>query len=54
MTENQKLLDWVEEVKRRCNPDQVHWCDGSDSENEKMCSLMLESGTALKLDEKPK
>ena len=52
MTESQKLLDWVEEVKRRCKPDQVHWCDGSDAENEKMCSLMVESGTARKLDER--
>jgi len=50
-TKNQKLLDWVKEVEALCGPDRVRWCDGSSGEYREMVRLMLESGTAVKLDE---
>jgi len=51
MTSHEKLKAWVDEMAALCQPDQVRWCDGSDAEYEEMCSLMLESGTALRLNE---
>ena len=50
MTKNPKLLSWVDQVKAMCQPDRVHWCDGSQAEYDEMTRLMLESGTARKLD----
>ncbi len=51
-TNNQKLLDWVEEVVRLCRPAHVHWCDGSGAENQQLCDLMVRNGTLIKLNEK--
>ena len=51
-TTNQKLLAWVEEAVQLCRPAAVHWCDGSEAENQKLCDLMVQAGTFTKLDEK--
>jgi len=51
MHENEKLTAWVREMELLCKPDAVHWCDGSDAENDQMLQLMLDSGTARKLNE---
>lgn len=51
-TTNVKLLSWVEEIARLCQPDQIEWCDGSDLEYQRMCSSMVEAGTFIKLDDK--
>ncbi|MCU1483659.1 MAG: Phosphoenolpyruvate carboxykinase, partial [Actinomycetia bacterium] len=50
-TTNSKLLSWVAEIAELTQPDDVVWCDGSDDEYQRMCQLLLESGTFLKLDE---
>jgi phosphoenolpyruvate carboxykinase (GTP) len=52
MTTNTKLKAWVEEVRALCRPDHVHWCDGSQAEYDEMIRLMVESGTARRLDAK--
>jgi phosphoenolpyruvate carboxykinase (GTP) len=49
MTTNQQLLDWVQEKVDLCQPDAVHWCDGSDEEYKYLCDEMVEQGTAIKL-----
>ncbi len=49
-TENQKLLAWVNQIANLCNPDNIHWCDGSQNEWEAMCNLMVEAGTAKQLN----
>jgi phosphoenolpyruvate carboxykinase (GTP) len=51
-TTNQKLISWVNEMAALCQPERIHWCDGSDTENQKLCDLMVKSGTFIKLDEK--
>ncbi|MCF8358138.1 MAG: phosphoenolpyruvate carboxykinase (GTP) [Prolixibacteraceae bacterium] len=51
MTKNQKLLDWVNEWTEICQPDNVHWCDGSDEENQRLLNEMIKSGAAVKLNE---
>jgi len=48
---NAKLKAWVEEVRALCEPAQLRWCDGSEAEYEEMIGLMVNGGTALKLDE---
>ncbi|MGH0028632.1 MAG: phosphoenolpyruvate carboxykinase (GTP) [Myxococcota bacterium] len=48
---NAKLNDWVKQIETLCQPDAVHWCDGSQAEYEELIRVMLESGTARKLDE---
>jgi len=49
-TKNRRLIQWVDEVAALCQPDAVHWCDGSRAEYERMWELMLASGTALRLN----
>ncbi len=50
-TNNKALLQWVEEMKALCQPSDVQWCDGSKAEYDAMWQLMVDSGTAVKLDE---
>lgn len=47
---NEKLRSWVSEMTALCKPDQVHWCDGSQEEYDRLCGIMVESGTFKKLN----
>ncbi|HTY88479.1 MAG TPA: phosphoenolpyruvate carboxykinase (GTP) [Candidatus Acidoferrum sp.] len=51
-TANQKLLAWVRQAIELCQPANLHWCDGSDAENQALCDLMVKGGTFIKLDPK--
>jgi phosphoenolpyruvate carboxykinase (GTP) len=51
MTSNQKLRSWVEKMAELCQPDDVRWCDGTEAEYDEMFQLMLDSGTAERLNE---
>jgi phosphoenolpyruvate carboxykinase (GTP) len=51
MSKNEKLNAWVQEIEDLCEPDAVHWCDGSDAENDDLIQRMLDAGTARKLNE---
>jgi len=51
-TSNQKALAWVREMAELCRPTGIHWCDGSDTENQALCDLMVKSGTFIKLNAK--
>jgi phosphoenolpyruvate carboxykinase (GTP) len=52
-SKNAKLNSWVAEIEALCQPDRVHWCDGSKAEYDEMIRLMLQSGTARKLAKRP-
>ncbi|HTZ08146.1 MAG TPA: phosphoenolpyruvate carboxykinase (GTP) [Acidimicrobiales bacterium] len=54
-TANRKLLDWVDEVAALTGAEQVEWCDGSDEEFDRLCRLLVESGTFTPLadDKRP-
>ena len=52
MTNNAKLTQWVKEWAELCQPDSIHWCDGSEQEDKKLLDMMVKSGMAVKLDEK--
>ena len=45
-----KLQAWVDEMARLCQPDEVVWCDGSAGEYDSMWQLLLQTGTAKKLN----
>ena len=45
-----KLIAWVEDIVRLTEPAQVVWCDGSDAEYDRLCELMVASGTMRRLD----
>ncbi|KXK07082.1 MAG: phosphoenolpyruvate carboxykinase [Acidobacteria bacterium OLB17] len=48
---NEELIKFVKEAVELCKPSSVHWCDGSQSEYDKMCAEMVASGTLIKLNE---
>ncbi|HPF73953.1 MAG: phosphoenolpyruvate carboxykinase (GTP) [Rhodanobacteraceae bacterium] len=45
------LNQWVEEVARLTQPEKIHWCDGSDVENQLLVDLMLSNGDLMRLNE---
>jgi len=47
---NQKLLKWVEEMAALCKPDTIYWCDGSQTESDKLIAEMVAQGTLIKLN----
>jgi len=49
-TNNRKLAEWVEEVAALCEPDAIHWCDGSRAEYDRMWEQMVASGAAVRLN----
>jgi len=50
MRQNKQLTKWVEEVAELCEPMAIHWCDGSQGEYDRMCNLLVQSGTFRKLN----
>jgi phosphoenolpyruvate carboxykinase (GTP) len=48
-TENQRLLAWIDDMVELCEPDSVHWCDGSDAEFDMLCKQLVDSGTLVQL-----
>ena len=48
---HKRLEQWVKEWAEWCQPDAVHWCDGSEEENQRLLDLMVKSGAAIKLNE---
>lgn len=51
-TKNQKVIDWVMSVAKLTEPDEIYWCDGTEKENKKICSLLVEKGTFIPLNPK--
>ncbi len=53
MTKNEKLKRWVAEIAALTKPDHIHWCDGSEKENQAMCDLLVKAGTFRPLPKRP-
>lgn len=48
---HKELIAWVEEMARLLKPDNVHWVDGSEKENDVMIERLVAGGTFKKLNE---
>ncbi|MGE0829631.1 MAG: phosphoenolpyruvate carboxykinase (GTP) [Hyphomonadaceae bacterium] len=49
-TRHRKLIEWVRDIAALTEPDQVHWCDGSDAEFAKLTDELVASGTLKRLN----
>jgi phosphoenolpyruvate carboxykinase (GTP) len=47
---NPKALAWIQEMVDLCQPDSVHWCDGTHSEYDALCERMVQTGTFKRLN----
>src|SRR3984885_16343328 len=50
-TDNARLAAWVAEVAELTEPDDIHWCDGSQEEYEQLAQTLLDAGTFERLSE---
>jgi phosphoenolpyruvate carboxykinase (GTP) len=50
-TTHERLQDWVEDAVRLCEPEDVHWCDGSAEEYDRLCRELVEAGTFERLSD---
>lgn len=44
------LQDWVDSVAKLTQPEDIHWCNGSDAEYKRLISQMNRSGDLIELD----
>ena len=47
---NAPLVAWVADMAALCEPDAIHWCDGSREEYDRLCEQLVAAGTMRKLD----
>ncbi|QWE18684.1 phosphoenolpyruvate carboxykinase (GTP) [Polynucleobacter corsicus] len=47
---NQKLIQWVADVAALTKPDKIRWCDGSQSEYDEFCELLVSVGVFKRLN----
>ncbi|HEY1766543.1 MAG TPA: phosphoenolpyruvate carboxykinase (GTP) [Terracidiphilus sp.] len=52
LSTNKHLLRWVEKMAELTKPSSVHWVDGSQREYDRLCSLLEERGTFVRLNQK--
>ena len=50
-TTHQRLQEWVDEAVKLCEPEDVHWCDGSAEEYDRLCRALVEAGTFERLSD---
>src|ERR687897_178037 len=50
-TTHRRLLHWVDEAVALCEPDDVHWCDGSAEEYDALCRQLVDAGTFERLSD---
>src|SRR5579884_471293 len=50
-TNHARLKAWVEEMAALTQPDEIHWCDGSAEEYDRLAQRLVDAGTFTKLSE---
>jgi phosphoenolpyruvate carboxykinase (GTP) len=50
-TKHAGLQAWVEEIAALTAPDEIHWCDGSAEEYDRLAQQLVDSGTFQRLSE---
>ena len=51
-TRHAEALHWVSEVAKHCNPEYIHWCDGSAAEHADLVSQAVDGGILTPLDQR--
>ena len=51
MTQNKKVLEFIEQTKKLCNPEKVVWIDGSEAQLEELRALAVKEGILIKLNQ---
>ena len=51
MTNNKKVLTWLEEMKALCKPANVVWIDGSEEQLEALREEAVSTGEIIKLNQ---
>jgi phosphoenolpyruvate carboxykinase (GTP) len=51
-TNHEGVRNWVTEMAKLCQPDQIHWCDGSEAEKEQLTQQAIDKGILIKLNQK--
>jgi phosphoenolpyruvate carboxykinase (GTP) len=51
LSTNKHLLRWVEKMADLTRPDSIHWVDGSQLEYDRLCGLLEERGTFVRLNQ---
>ncbi|WP_405723911.1 phosphoenolpyruvate carboxykinase (GTP) [Streptomyces sp. NBC_01537] len=49
-TNHKELIAWVEQIAELTQPDEIVWCDGSESEYQRLADELVAKGTFIKLD----
>lgn len=47
---NQKLIQWVADVAALTKPDNIRWCDGTQTEYDEFCELLVSKGVFKRLN----
>jgi phosphoenolpyruvate carboxykinase (GTP) len=50
-TDHADLQAWVDEVAALTQPDDIHWCDGSEEEYELLAQVLIDAGTFERLSD---
>ena len=45
-----ELQKWVEAMAYHFKPSNIHWCSGSQEEYDRLCQVMVDKGTFIKLN----
>ncbi|MFC0656359.1 phosphoenolpyruvate carboxykinase (GTP) [Mongoliitalea lutea] len=45
-----ELKAWVDSMAAHFQPNAVHWCDGTQEEYDRMCQMLVDKGTFIKLN----
>jgi phosphoenolpyruvate carboxykinase (GTP) len=52
LSKNVHLLRWVKKMAALCQPDRIHWVNGSQAEYDRLCKEMVAVGTFIRLNQK--
>ena len=50
-TQHARLRAWVDEVAALTQPDEIHWCDGTAEEYDRLAQALVDAGTFQRLSE---